>query len=100
MYISLGYFLQKGTVWSRPNRGVATRNARDLEIEDAAASRHTTESVRAALERKAAIYDKLKKGQTGGLSDVQYDALLVDVRAHIFQYRINFADIAIPRTAL
>lgn len=36
--------------------------------------------MRAALERKAKIYDKLKKGKTGGLTDAQYDALLVDVR--------------------
>jgi len=37
------------------------------------------ESSRAILERKAKIYDKLKKGQSGGLSDAQCDALLVDV---------------------
>jgi len=36
------------------------------------------ESTRAALERKAKIYEKLKKGQSGGLNEAQYDALLVD----------------------
>lgn len=37
------------------------------------------DSGRAILERKAKIYEKLKKGQSGGLDDAQYDALLVDV---------------------
>ncbi|KAI5120203.1 hypothetical protein M0805_006309 [Coniferiporia weirii] len=66
------------TVWARPNKGVAARNARDLEIKEATSGRHTTASLRAALERKAEIYDKLRRGKTGGLSDAQYDALLVD----------------------
>jgi hypothetical protein len=43
-----------------------------------AIARPTLDRARAALERKAQIYDKLKKGQTGGLNDKQYDALLVD----------------------
>ena len=47
-----------------------------------AADRGTAESARAALERKAAIYDKLKRGKTGGLTDAQVDALLVDVSVH------------------
>jgi hypothetical protein len=56
---------------------VSARAARDVELE--AISRPTLESARAALERKAKIYDKLKKGKSGGLSEAQYDALLVDV---------------------
>jgi hypothetical protein len=56
---------------------VSTRAARDIELE--AISRPTLESARAALERKAKIYEKLKKGQTGGLTEQQYDGLLVDV---------------------
>ena len=48
-----------------------------MELE--AVGKPTIESARAALERKAKIYDKLKKGKTGGLNDAQYDALLVDV---------------------
>lgn len=67
---------EKGTIWARTNKGVAARNARDIEA--LAADRKTSESARIALERKAAIYDKLKKGKTGGLTDAQYDALLVD----------------------
>jgi len=39
------------------------------------------ESARAALERKAQLYEKLRKGKSGGLSEQQYDALLVDVSA-------------------
>jgi hypothetical protein len=44
-------------------------------------SKPTLESARTILERKAKIYDKLRKGKSGGLDDKQYDALLVDVRA-------------------
>lgn len=57
-----------------------TRAARDIELE--AISKPTLESARAALERKAKIYDKLRRGKTGGLNDAQYDALLVDVSVH------------------
>jgi len=46
-----------------------------------AVSRPTLDSARAILERKAKIYDKLRKGKSGGLSEAQYDALLVDVGA-------------------
>ncbi|KAF9496780.1 hypothetical protein BDN71DRAFT_1429978 [Pleurotus eryngii] len=67
---------KKPTVWGRQNKGVKSRAQRDIELE--AVSRPTLESARVALERKAKIYDKLKKGKTGGLTDSQYDALLVD----------------------
>lgn len=69
---------QNPSKWELPNKGVQGRAARDLEQERL--DRRTVESTRAALERKAKIYEKLKKGQSGGLSEVQYDALLVDVR--------------------
>ncbi|KAH8109576.1 hypothetical protein DFH11DRAFT_1515373 [Phellopilus nigrolimitatus] len=71
--------LHPPTIWARTNKGVAARNARDLEEDQV--SRRTVESARTALERKALIYDKLRKGKTGGLSDAQYDALLVDFDA-------------------
>jgi hypothetical protein len=48
-----------------------------------AISKPTLEHARAALERKAKVYDKLKKGRSGGLNDAQYDALLVDVSPRI-----------------
>ncbi|KAG5354103.1 hypothetical protein C0989_007463 [Termitomyces sp. Mn162] len=67
---------KKPTVWARQNKGLQARAARDVELE--AVSKPTLESARAALERKAKIYDKLQKGKTGGLNDRQYDALLVD----------------------
>ncbi|KAJ6531737.1 hypothetical protein B0H19DRAFT_966473 [Mycena capillaripes] len=67
---------KKPTVWARQNKGVSDRASHDMELE--AISKPTLESARAALERKAKIYDKLKKGQTGGLNDKQYESLLVD----------------------
>ncbi|KAG6816380.1 hypothetical protein H0H93_008148 [Arthromyces matolae] len=67
---------KKPTVWARQNKGIHGRASRDVELE--AISKPTLESARAALERKAKIYEKLQKGKTGGLSDKQYDALLVD----------------------
>lgn len=54
------------------------RASRDIELE--AVSKVTVESARAALERKAKVYEKLMKGKSGGLSEKQYEALLVDVR--------------------
>ncbi|KAI6024641.1 hypothetical protein BKA83DRAFT_685078 [Pisolithus microcarpus] len=66
----------KSTVWARSNKGVEARARRDIELEEV--SKSTVESARAALERKAQIYEKLKKGKSGGLSEQQYDALLVD----------------------
>ncbi|KAJ7475800.1 hypothetical protein FB451DRAFT_1397202 [Mycena latifolia] len=67
---------KKPTTWARQNKGVNARASRDIELE--AISKPTLESARAALERKAKIYDKLKRGQTGGLNDKQYESLLVD----------------------
>ena len=80
---------QKPSKWSLPNKGVQGRAARDLEQERL--DRRTVESTRAALERKAKIYEKLKKGQSGGLNDAQFDALLVDVRfsAQPFRYDVQ-----------
>ncbi|KAG1905272.1 uncharacterized protein F5891DRAFT_1008473 [Suillus fuscotomentosus] len=67
---------KKPTVWSRSNKGVHNRAARDIELEEV--SKVTIESGRAVLERKAKIYEKLRKGKSGGLTDKQYEALLVD----------------------
>lgn len=69
--------MQKPTIWGRQNKGVGSRSARDIELE--AISQPTLENARAVLERKAKVYDKLKKGKSGGLSDKQYESLLVDV---------------------
>lgn len=66
----------KSTTWARSNKGVEARARRDIELEEV--SRSTVESARAALERKAQLYEKLRKGKSGGLSEQQYDALLVD----------------------
>ncbi|TCD63748.1 hypothetical protein EIP91_004999 [Steccherinum ochraceum] len=67
---------KKPTVWAKQNKGVKDRQARDIELE--AISKPTLEAAQAILERKAAIYDKLSKGKSGGLSDKQYQTLLVD----------------------
>ena len=50
------------------------------DIEDEAVGKPTLETARAILERKSKVYEKLRKGKSGGLNDKQYDALLVDVR--------------------
>ncbi|KAF9565223.1 hypothetical protein CPC08DRAFT_630301 [Agrocybe pediades] len=71
---------KKPTVWARQNKGVDSRASRDVELEEI--SKPTIDSARAALERKAKVYEKLRKGKTGGLSDAQYDALLVDFDSH------------------
>lgn len=65
------------------------RASRDIQLEEI--SKPTLESARAVLERKAKIYDKLRKGKSGGLNDKQYDALLVDVRIshRVSLYAIN-----------
>ena len=56
---------------------MAARASRDVELE--AISKPTLESARAVLERKAKIYEKLKKGKSGGLNEAQFNSLLVDV---------------------
>ncbi|KAG1746758.1 uncharacterized protein EDB91DRAFT_1118720 [Suillus paluster] len=66
----------KPTVWTRSNKGVHNRAARDIELEEV--GEVTIESVRAILERKAKVYQKLRKGKSGGLTEKQYDGLLVD----------------------
>ncbi|KAH9928618.1 uncharacterized protein B0H18DRAFT_874756 [Fomitopsis serialis] len=67
---------KKPTVWGRQNAGVKARAARDIELEEI--SKPTLDSARAALERKALVYEKLRKGKSGGLSEKQYESLLVD----------------------
>ncbi|KIM39765.1 hypothetical protein M413DRAFT_74026 [Hebeloma cylindrosporum] len=75
---------KKPTVWARQNRGVNARASRDVELEEI--SKPTLDSARAVLERKAKIYEKLRKGKTGGLNDAQYDALLVDTNGATSKY--------------
>lgn len=69
----------------RTNKGVKARAARDVELD--AVARPTLESARAALERKAKIYDKLRRGKSGGLSEAQYETLLVDVSVVVMRFR-------------
>jgi hypothetical protein len=75
--VFFGWREQKSTVWSRPNKGVNARAARDIELE--AIERPKIETSYAILERKSRIYEKLDKGKDAGLSEKQYGSLLVDV---------------------
>ncbi|KAI0925988.1 hypothetical protein AcV5_008570 [Taiwanofungus camphoratus] len=67
---------KKPTIWMRQNAGVKARAALDIELDEI--SKPTLDSARAILERKAQVYEKLRKGKSGGLSEKQYDSLLVD----------------------
>ncbi|EIW57307.1 uncharacterized protein TRAVEDRAFT_37807 [Trametes versicolor FP-101664 SS1] len=67
---------KKLSQWAKANAGVQARATRDIDLGEI--SKPTLESARAILERKAKVYDKLRKGKSGGLDDKQYDALLVD----------------------
>ena len=53
------------------------RAIRDIELEEI--SKPTLEAARAALEKKAHIYEKLVRGKSGGLNEKQFETLLVDV---------------------
>ena len=76
LFLSIGSE-QKPTVWSRPNKGVNARAAKDIELE--AIERPKIETSYAILERKSRIYEKLDRGKDAGLSEKQYGSLLVDV---------------------
>ncbi|GJJ08545.1 hypothetical protein Clacol_002763 [Clathrus columnatus] len=67
---------KKPTIWARQNKNIAARNARDLEW--SMASKPVLDVAREALERKAAQYDKLRRGKTAGLNEKQYESLLID----------------------
>ncbi|GAA6011666.1 hypothetical protein JCM10207_004201 [Rhodosporidiobolus poonsookiae] len=70
---------KKLPTWARQNKGLAARQARDEVIyEDDVVGRGDPGRAKEQLERKAAIYDKIRKGKTGGLSEDQIGSLLVD----------------------
>lgn len=76
---------QKTSRWHAPSKGTASR-VKQQEAREQADRRlgkvdHATlESSQAALERKAKIYEDLKRGGTGGLSERQLKEAAVDVR--------------------
>ncbi|KAI0314607.1 hypothetical protein OF83DRAFT_1293767 [Amylostereum chailletii] len=70
---------KKVSRWAQQNKNVDKRAARDIQLEDV--HKPTYESARIVLERKAKIYEKLMKGQTGGLTDAQFEGVLVDFDA-------------------
>ncbi|GAA6055614.1 hypothetical protein JCM3770_006726 [Rhodotorula araucariae] len=68
--------------WARQNKGLAKRQARDQVVyEEDVHTAADPQRVREKLEKKAAIYDKIRKGKSAGLSEAQIDALLVDFDA-------------------
>ncbi|RUS14246.1 hypothetical protein BC938DRAFT_477451 [Jimgerdemannia flammicorona] len=67
--------INKSTVWQRQNKGVGQRADKDRVALEAVET-PTLEASRAALERKARIYDKLRKG--GSVSEKVAEELMVD----------------------
>lgn len=72
---------QKLSKWAKPNKGLADRLSRQesSSVRLGAVERSSLESSQAALEKKAKIYDALRKGGTAGLSERQLEGVLVDV---------------------
>ena len=73
--------LQKGGFPIKSNKGIERR----LEADAAAlrASKPVAESIRANLERKAKMYERLERGMTGGLTEEQIAALPFDASADL-----------------
>ncbi|GAA5908764.1 hypothetical protein JCM6882_008201 [Rhodosporidiobolus microsporus] len=71
---------KKLPTWARQNKGVAGRQAKDQVVyeDEVDTGRGDPAKIKAQLERKAAIYDKIRKGKTGGLNEDQIGSLLVD----------------------
>ncbi|BGP56523.1 hypothetical protein JCM8202_004581 [Rhodotorula sphaerocarpa] len=73
---------KKLPAWARQNSGLARRAARDQVVyEEDIGQGKDPDQVRKHLEHKAAIYEKIRKGKTGGLTEAQIDSLLVDFDA-------------------
>ncbi|GAA5991027.1 hypothetical protein JCM10908_006508 [Rhodotorula pacifica] len=73
---------KKLPAWARQNKGLAGRAAKDQVVyEEDVGTGKDPDQVRKHLERKAAIYEKIRKGKTGGLTEAQIDSLLVDFDA-------------------
>lgn len=85
-------------MWAKQNKGLKGRQAKDeiVHEEDVSTARGDPNRIKEQLERKAAIYDKIRcvflppvflpltlrhgcsKGKTGGLNEDQIGSLLVD----------------------
>lgn len=75
---------QKPSKWAAPSKGLAGRLKRQAEQESleqraGKVDKASLESSKGALERKAKIYEELKRGRTGGLSERQLAEASVDV---------------------
>ncbi|KAM0750624.1 hypothetical protein T439DRAFT_325683 [Meredithblackwellia eburnea MCA 4105] len=71
---------KKPSVWAKRNKGIDGRNQRDQVLfeEDPRNAKHDPARLRAQMEKKAALYEKIRKGKTGGLNEAQIESLLVD----------------------
>ncbi|KAL8278617.1 hypothetical protein RQP46_008909 [Phenoliferia psychrophenolica] len=70
----------KPSPWAKKNKGIDGRNDRDrIQYEaDPTSSKHDPARLKAQLEKKALLYEKIRKGKTGGLDEKQIETLLVD----------------------
>ncbi|GAA5927143.1 CCDC174 family protein [Sporobolomyces koalae] len=67
--------------WSKQNKGLSSRAAKDQVLyEDDVGDngQGNPEKIKQRLEQKAKIYDKIRRGKSGGLNEAQIDSLLVD----------------------
>lgn len=78
--------IQKTTKWGTKSKGVEDRIARQNGVNSVHSSvrlgkvdKPTMETSREGLERKAKIYEQLRKGKSGGLSEKQLEVALIDV---------------------
>ncbi|GAA5895411.1 CCDC174 family protein [Sporobolomyces salmoneus] len=68
--------------WAKQNKGLNARAKKDQVLyEDDVGTgddNRNPERIRERLEKKAKIYDKIRRGKSGGLNEAQIDSLLVD----------------------
>ncbi|GAA5956937.1 hypothetical protein JCM3765_006646 [Sporobolomyces pararoseus] len=67
--------------WAKQNKGLSSRAQKDqilYENDVGTDDKGNPERIRERLEKKAKIYDKIRRGKSGGLNEAQIDSLLVD----------------------
>ncbi|GAA6023181.1 hypothetical protein JCM11491_003291 [Sporobolomyces phaffii] len=69
--------------WAKQNKGLSSRAAKDQvlyenDVSSNGDNKGNPERIRERLEKKAKIYDKIRRGKSGGLNEAQIDSLLVD----------------------
>ncbi|ORY41182.1 hypothetical protein BCR35DRAFT_311362 [Leucosporidium creatinivorum] len=73
----------KATPWLKQNKGLKDRQERDRIVyeQEGKVQGKDPKQVRDKLEKKAKLYDKIKKGKSAGLTEAQISNLLVDFDA-------------------